>query len=157
MGDDSDDSDSDESDSESGSESETESLSEEEDESESVQQTKWTKKTQKKFEKDLDLLLNGNIDEYISKNMPMDIPAMSDKNDLSERPLVNRDELRPHSLSIQIKDVEMLQRKIGNVEHEPSDDDDLDNEEYKEEQVELPMADADIAHVAKSRNRRIDR
>merc|ERR1712125_222354 len=83
----------------------------------------------------------------------MDIPAMSDKNDLSETPLVNRDELRPHSLSIQIKDVEMLQRKIGNVEHEPSDDEDLDNEEYKEETVEV----AEKANVTKSRNRRIDR
>merc|ERR1712113_1264236 len=97
-----------------------------------------------------DLLLNGNIDEYTSKNMPMDIPAMSDhdKNkDLNERPLVNRDELRPHSPSIQIKDVEMLQRQIGNVEHAPSD---VDNEEYKE-------SEAVVEDVTKSRNRRIDR
>merc|ERR1712190_660384 len=98
------------------------------------------KKNAQNFENDLNLLLNGNIDEYISKNMPMDIPAMSDEN--MDAPLVNRDELRPHSLSIQIKDVEMLQQQIGIVNRD--EDEDADDED-------------DAKEAAKSRNRKLDR
>merc|ERR1712129_322894 len=68
-------------------------------------------------------------------DMPMDIPAMSTENDLmSEHELINRDELRPRSLSIQIKNVETLQEK----------------EEEKRQTAEDLKA-------AKSRNRKLDR
>merc|ERR1712154_170428 len=74
--------------------------------------------------------------------MPMDIPAMSDEN--IDAPLVNRDELRPHSLSIQIKDVEMLQQQIGIVNRDADEDEDDDDED-------------DAKEAAKSRNRKLDR
>ena len=157
-------------DSDSDDSSESESSSESEDNNKRKKdKIKFNKKEQKKFEKDLALLLDGKVDEYISKNMPMDIPAMSDK-DEHEDITFNRDladrvnaEVRPHSLSIQIKDVDQLRDAIGDVENEDSEDEQPNNNlispsPNEEEKIASPLDDTDTVGKARSKpQRRIDR
>merc|ERR1711991_659945 len=130
------------------------------------------KKKQKKFEKDLALLLNGKVDEYISKNMPMDIPAMSpkgDSNDILAREIMNRDELRPRSLSIEIKNAEYLRKRIGDKQEESEDDEEPNNNinnnnndkspnNENQDEKELYETPKDNAQTeARTRNRKLDR
>eukprot|EP01083_Nonionella_stella_P172443 591825_1 len=143
---DSDESDEDDTDSDEDSEDEEEDSEEEETDSDSDSEEE-EEESNGKFEDDLDLLLSGNIEEYISKKMPLAVTTEEVKEEVKEEePAVVTKMHRPHSLSIQIRDVEELQEAIGDVKHEEESDDDDDDDDANEAEI-----------LGKSRNRKIDR
>eukprot|EP01084_Bolivina_argentea_P112452 200557_1 len=129
---DSDESDEDDTDSDEDSEDEEEDSEEEETDSDSDSEEE-EEESNGKFEDDLDLLLSGNIEEYISKKMPLAVTTEEVKEEVKEEePAVVTKMHRPHSLSIQIRDVEELQEAIGDVKHEEESDDDDDDDDANE-------------------------
>lgn len=124
---------------------------------------KWSVKRHKEWEKSLAPLLNGNVEEYLSKHLPMAIPAMSPRNSGSnDIPKRIQRELGPiHTNALNANLDEMKRSETVIRKDNGSDDDDINgngNANGNGNGVDVEPSPEDNAKVlGQSRNRKLDR